>query len=67
MGTYGLEGVIRAWELEKLTPEQTIGQMLQLLRDFEERLREMERKYRQMNKVLAAAPPVSQVLGSEGE
>jgi hypothetical protein len=67
MGTYGLEGVMRAWELEKLTPEQTIGQMLQLMKDFEERLRDIERKYRRLNKALSAAPPSLQSLESEVE
>ena len=67
MGTYGLEGVMRAWELEKLTTEQTIGQILQLMGEFEERLRDIERKYRQLNKALSAAPPVSKSSESEVE
>ncbi len=67
MGTYGLEGVMRAWELEKLTPEQTIGQILQLMGEFEERLRDIERKYRRLNKALSAAPPVSKSLDGEVE
>ncbi|MBL7063212.1 MAG: hypothetical protein ISS49_03250 [Anaerolineae bacterium] len=37
MGTCGLEGVIRAWEQEQLTTEQTIGQILLLLQELEER------------------------------
>ena len=65
MGTYGLEGVMRAWELEKLTPEQSIGQILQLMGEFEERLRDIERKYRRLNKALSAAPPTAQ--SPEGE
>ncbi len=31
MGTYGLEGVLMMWKAGKLTSEQAIGQMLQLL------------------------------------
>lgn len=50
MGTYGLRGVIHAWEVEKLTTEQAIGQILQLIGEFEERLSELERRYRQMNR-----------------
>lgn len=44
MGTYGLEGVIQAWEREQLTIEQAIGQILLLLRELEERLRLLERR-----------------------
>ena len=44
MGTYGLEGVVRAWEQERLTTEQAIGQTLLLLRELEERLRYTERR-----------------------
>ncbi len=67
MGTYGLEGVMRAWELEKLTTEQTIGQILQLMGEFEERLRDMEHKYRQVRKVVSAAQPVLEFPESEDE
>ena len=65
MGTLGLEGVIRAWELEQLTTEQTIGQILLLMKEFEERLRDIERKYRQLNKRLPAQQPTSQSPGSD--
>ena len=44
MGTYGLKGVTRAWEQEQLTTEQTIGQILLLLQELEERLRRLERR-----------------------
>lgn len=47
MGTYGLEGVIRAWERGDLTIEQTIGQILLLLRELEERLCSVERRLEQ--------------------
>ena len=52
MGTYGLKGVTRAWELEKLTTEQAIGQILQLIAEIEGRLREVERKYSRINRKL---------------
>ena len=42
MGTYGLDGVIRAWEQEHLTTEQAIGQILLLLQEFQKQLRRME-------------------------
>jgi hypothetical protein len=42
MGTYGLEGVVRAWEREQLTTEQAIGQILLLLQEIEERIRRVE-------------------------
>ena len=44
MGTYGFDGVIRAWELGKLTTEQAIGQILLLLVELHERLSTVERK-----------------------
>ena len=44
MGTYGLEGVIRAWEREQLTTEQAIGQILLLLQKLEERIHSIERR-----------------------
>ena len=44
MGTYGLDGVLQAWEREQLTTEQAIGQILLLLKALEERLRGVERR-----------------------
>ena len=44
MGTYGLKGVISAWELDKLTPEQAIGQILLLLIELHERITALERE-----------------------
>lgn len=44
MGTYGLDGVIKAWRLDKLTSEQAVGQILLLLKEFEERLALVESK-----------------------
>ena len=59
MGTYGLEGVMRAWELEKLTTEQVIGQILQLIADLEERLRDLEHKSNQRDRA-ESLPPTPQ-------
>lgn len=44
MGTYSLEDVILAWGREQLTTEQAIGQILLLLQELEERLRDAERR-----------------------
>ena len=43
MGTYGLDGVMAAWMHGSLTTEQAVGQMLQLLKQIDERLKELER------------------------
>ena len=51
MGTYGLEGVIRAWEQEQLTSEQAIGQILLLLQELEERLRDIERRLERVRRL----------------
>jgi hypothetical protein len=47
MGTYGLEGVIQAWEQEQLTTEQAVGQILLLLQELEGRLRRIEQRLEQ--------------------
>ena len=46
MGTYGLQGVMTLWKAGKLSNEQAIGQMLQLLEIMERRLGELERRQR---------------------
>jgi hypothetical protein len=46
MSTYGLKGVIELWAAGKLTNEQAIGQILQLLEIVEQRLNELERRER---------------------
>lgn len=42
MGTYGLDGVLTEWKQGTLTTEQAVGQMLLLLKQLEERVRELE-------------------------
>ena len=44
MGTYGLEGVIRAWEQEQLTTEQAVGQILLLIGELKEQIQNLERR-----------------------
>jgi hypothetical protein len=40
MSAYELDEVIRRWDVGKLTTEQAIGQILQLIRERDERLQE---------------------------
>ncbi len=47
MGTYGLAVVMTMWKAGKLTNEQAIGQILQLLETMEQRLNELERRQRE--------------------
>ena len=42
MSTYTLDELIARWKHEDLTPEQMIGQLLQLLRRIDARLHELE-------------------------
>ena len=42
--TYGLDGVLRLWEVGKLTTEQAIGQILLLVRQLDERVQELENR-----------------------
>jgi hypothetical protein len=42
MGTYGLDGVLTAWKTGKLTTEQAVGQILQLLEELEQRVTKVE-------------------------
>jgi hypothetical protein len=43
MSSYTIEELIARWKREELTVEQMIGQMLQVLREQERRLRELGR------------------------
>jgi hypothetical protein len=42
MGTYGLDGVLTEWKQGTLTTEQAVGQILQLLKELDDRLTELE-------------------------
>jgi hypothetical protein len=44
MSHYSLEELLDLWKREQLTAEQMIGQLLQVLRAQEQRLREMARR-----------------------
>ncbi len=50
MGTYGLKGVILAWEREELSIERAIGQILLLLKELEERLHSLEQRLERMRR-----------------
>jgi len=43
MGTYGLDGVLMGWKNGTLTTEQAVGQILQLIQQMDERMKELER------------------------
>jgi hypothetical protein len=44
MGTYPIETIIREWSKGKLTNEQAMGQVLQLIQELQERLKEIENR-----------------------
>jgi hypothetical protein len=46
MGTYGLDELIRRWFKQDLTPDQAVGQMLQLLQELVRRIEDLEGRNR---------------------
>jgi predicted double-glycine peptidase len=46
MGTYSLEELIKRWTKHDLTPEQVIGQMLQVLQELKQRVEDLEQRMR---------------------
>ncbi len=69
MGTCGLEGVLTMWKAGKLTNEQAIGQMLQLLEIIERRLGELERRQRVLRQAVGQVdeiPPRQELHEQEG-
>lgn len=63
MGTYGYDGVFSAWKTGKLSAEQAIGQILQLIQEMERRLRDMEQRMIVLeNAAQAASKPASTVV-----
>ena len=53
MGTYALDELIRRWFTQDLTPDQAIGQLLQVLQDLVRRVEDLENR----NKAEGALPP----------
>ncbi|MBN1886837.1 MAG: hypothetical protein JW850_02565 [Thermoflexales bacterium] len=43
MGIYSLDELIRRWQTGQLTIEQAVGQILLLLKELVDRMRELER------------------------
>jgi hypothetical protein len=46
MGTYGLDELIRRWFTQDLTPDQAIGQMLQVIQELLRRVEDLESRNR---------------------
>jgi hypothetical protein len=42
MGTYSLDELIRRWFTQDLTPDQAIGQMLQVIQELVRRMEDLE-------------------------
>ena len=53
MGTYSLEELARRWFTHDITPEQAIGQLVQIIQELEQRLKALE------NRGKAGGAPVS--------
>lgn len=43
MGMYSLDELVHRWQINELTAEQAIGQMLLLLQELDARVQELER------------------------
>jgi hypothetical protein len=48
------------WELEKLTTEQAVGQILQLIAEIEGRVGDLERRYSRLNRLRPASPQAAE-------
>ncbi len=46
MGTYSVDELIKRWAKHDLTPEQVIGQMLQVLQELSRRVEDLEQRIR---------------------
>ena len=44
MGAYSIEELARKWFTHDITPEQAIGQILQIVQEIDRRLKELEDK-----------------------
>ena len=56
MGAYSLEAILLAWKTEKLTTEQAVGQILQLLQELDRRLVTLEKAAATV-RAAATSPP----------
>ncbi len=59
MAAHSLDNLLQRWGLDQLTTEQAIGQILQILRDFEPRILRLEQTVTASPRVTAspATPP----------
>lgn len=57
MAAHPLETLLRLWALNTITTEQAIGQMLQILIEFEPRVRRLEHSVAAVQAQLATPPP----------
>lgn len=57
MAAHSLETLLRLWALNTITTEQAIGQMLQILNEFEPRVKRLEQSIATLQRQLPAAPP----------
>jgi hypothetical protein len=67
MAAYSLDTLLKRWSLNQLTPEQAIGQILQLIQQLEARVKRLEpaslppkAKPRRRCSARPASPPASQ-------
>ena len=51
MGRYTLEQLIEYWRTEQLTVEQAVGQILQFLLEYRQRIEELENRLREVERV----------------
>jgi hypothetical protein len=56
MAAYSLDNMLRLWALSQLTPEQAIGQILQVLGDIEPRVTRLEQARTSPQHLPPAAP-----------
>ena len=52
MSAYELKDVIQKWDVSKLTTEQAIGQILQLILERDKRLQELENRVAALHQAL---------------
>ncbi len=65
MSAYELETVINMWDVGKLTVEQAIGQILQLIAERDKRLQELEDRVHTLRQAQTDTAPGGRELGSQ--
>lgn len=59
MAAHSLDNLLRLWGLDQITTEQTIGQILQILRDLEPRILRLEQTVTAAARTVAPPPAPS--------